>query len=132
MIEIEVRTSGPLTRHGEAAAIVNDYADAARWAVARQGFVDIGLELRRVIRQPTPYYWTQITLERASADRVRVHDQRVVYGPWLEGVGSRNYPVTRFAGYGHWRRTRQELQAKAGPIADRVLPPYLARLNGGV
>lgn len=129
MQAITVTASGPLL-DGQAPGIVADYLDAAKWAIARQGEVDIGMELRRVIRQPTPFYWTQITTERAAADLV-VHDQGVIYGPWLEGVGSRNFPTTRFRGYSHWRRVRQALDRKATGIAAQVLPYYLDRLRGG-
>ncbi|TDC63880.1 hypothetical protein E1258_09550 [Micromonospora sp. KC207] len=127
-LTITVTASGPIL-DGQAPGIVADYLDAAQWAVARQGEVDIGMELRRVIRQPTPYYWTQITTERQRDDIV-VHDQGVIYGPWLEGVGSRNFPVTRFKGYSHWRRVRQALDRRAGDIAGQVLPYYLDRLRG--
>lgn len=125
---ITATSSGPVL-DGQAPRIVADYLDAAKWAVARQGEVDIGMELRRVIRQPTPYYWTRITTERQANDLV-VHDQGVVYGPWLEGVGSRNFPATRFRGYGHWRRVRQALDRKATSLAAGVLPYYLDRLRG--
>lgn len=125
---ITVTASGPLF-DGRAPRIIADYLDAAKWAVARQGHVDIGLELRRVIRQPTPYYWTRVTIDRARTDLV-VNDQGVVYGPWLEGVGSRNFPITSFRGYQHWRRTRDRLRGKADGIAEQVLQRYLPRLNG--
>lgn len=126
-LRIHVDADGPLF-NGAAPRVVADYLDAAVWAVARQGEVDIGMELRRVIRNPTPYYWTQITTERQVHDLV-VHDQGVIYGPWLEGVGSRNR-TTRFKGYSHWRKVRQALDRKAKGIAAGVLPHYLDRLRG--
>ena len=39
----------------------------------------------------------------------RIDDGNVVYGPWLEGTGSRN-AGTRFKGYAMFRRTEQWLQ----------------------
>jgi hypothetical protein len=50
-----------------------------------------------------------------------VHDDGVIYGPWLEGTGSRNAPVTRFPGYGSFRRASQQLDREIGGIADRIL-----------
>jgi hypothetical protein len=40
-----------------------------------------------------------------------IHDNRVEYGPWLEGTGSRN-KTTRFKGYHLWRQTNQMIQRK--------------------
>jgi len=53
----------------------------------------------------------------AGANRYQgiVVDSNVVYGPWLEGVSSRNQ-ATRFKGYAIFRRTRDKLQGLAGQI----------------
>lgn len=52
------------------------------------------------------------------------------YGPWLEGVGSRNFPTTRFRGYRALGRaftwTRGQVDRYAQPIVDK----WIARLNG--
>lgn len=40
------------------------------------------------------------------------------YGPWLEGVGSRNFPVTRFPGYHALRN--------AYLVTDRAVPDIAA------
>lgn len=49
----------------------------------------------------------------------------IIYGPWLEGVGSRN-ASTRFKGYFMWRRTAQAMDRSgmlevARPIVDRAV-----------
>ena len=49
----------------------------------------------------------------------------VIYGPWLEGTGSRNYPVTRFKGYRNWRRVTQMLEKAAKPIAEKSIREHL-------
>lgn len=124
--DVTVRVSGPLF-DGRAPAVVAAFLHDAKEEVANQGYADIHHELDRVLRNPTPYYETQIQIERAVADRV--HDGGVIYGPWLEGVGSRN-GTTRFKGYFHWRRVRQALRFKAGGIAERILRQrYLGRLS---
>ncbi len=52
-------------------------------------------------------------------------DSDLKYGPWLEGVGSRNSPVTRFPGYFALRRaaetTRQNVQALAEPVVTKAV-----------
>ena len=48
-----------------------------------------------------------------------VDDSGVIYGPWLEGTGSRN-ETTRFKGYSTFRRTGQWLEDQAQGVADKV------------
>jgi len=55
-----------------------------------------------------------------------VTDSGIVYGPWLEGTGSRNR-TTRFKGYAMWRRTfanmdRSGAMEVAKPIVLRTMP----------
>lgn len=57
-----------------------------------------------------------------------VTNETAVYGPWLEGTGSRNQ-TTRFKGYWGFRRAAQQLETKAEVIAERVLQPYIIEMN---
>ena len=57
-----------------------------------------------------------------------ITDGRVVYGPWLEGVGSRNQS-TRFKGYATFRRTEQWLQTKAEKIFKAHIQRFVTRMN---
>lgn len=125
-ITVSVTKRGPVF-DGRAARAVEDYRQQAMFDVASQGLADVHRILDASIRNPTPYYETQIMVER-QVDAVVVHDRGIIYGPWLEGIGSRNR-TTRFKGYGAFRKAAQELQEKAGPIAERALPPYLRRMN---
>lgn len=79
-------------------------------------------------RTQTPYYVTQVRVHTLGAFERSIDDGGVIYGPWLEGVGSRNYPTTRFKGYAMYRRTAQQLDASAQAIADESAAPYLARM----
>ena len=58
----------------------------------------------------------------------RISDGGVLYGPWLEGVGSRN-ETTRFKGYGSFRRTAQELQKMVPQVLGRHLDRAIKELN---
>lgn len=78
----------------------------------------------------TPYYETRITTDRVSSEVSLVHDQGVVYGPWLEGVGSRNSPVTRFKGYRHWRAAKQAVSVRGPQIADAAVRRRLPEMGG--
>jgi len=57
-----------------------------------------------------------------------IHDSHVIYGPWLEGVSSRNQ-ASRFKGYALWRRTRDKLQGLAHQILLHHVNKAIARLR---
>ena len=54
----------------------------------------------------------------------------IIYGYWLEGIGSRNFPRTRFRGYRMWRDATQQIQKEAADIAQPAIEKAVARLNG--
>jgi hypothetical protein len=74
-------------------------------------------------------YESDIHTDRQTPDINLVHDTPVVYGPWLEGVGSQN-ETTRFKGYHTFRRIAQQLELEASAIADRTIQIYIKELNG--
>lgn len=123
---VTVRLSGPIL-DGQAADAVRGFLDDATREVGRVGADDVGLQLIRVLKNPTGFYESNIRWERAQDDMV-VHDNKVVYGPWLEGVSSRNQ-TTRFRGYHTFRLVAQALRRKAPQIAERVLRRYMGRLG---
>ncbi|HZB28934.1 MAG TPA: hypothetical protein VE465_02090 [Streptosporangiaceae bacterium] len=126
MATIDVDISGPLfdgRARAELAAAEDDILDD----VAQQAYANVMAFLDASIRNPTPYYETQIVVDSSIAQRT-VHDRGVIYGPWLEGTGSRN-KTTRFKGYSSFRRAAQKTEAEAGPIADNALRPHLARMQ---
>ena len=123
---MDVDTSGPLF-DGRYERAVEDFRDEMKEEIGSQALADLHEELDHRIQNPTPYYETQVRGEREGAD-YRVHDSDVVYGPWLEGVGSRN-ATTRFKGYHHWRRTRQLIEGKAQGLAEHVLQRFLGRMQ---
>lgn len=140
MITIHVDASGPIP-DGESGRIVEDYLEEAVWDVGQQGFAGVHTILNERIRNPTPYYETQITMERggeaaagfeSDVTPVAVHDRGVIYGWWLEGIGSKNAPVTSFRGYRAFGTTAVALnKGVAVQIAQSTLQRYLPRLRGG-
>lgn len=124
---VEIDAHGPLF-DGRAEHEVDEFLHEAVYQVAAQGLANWQLFLDRSIKHPTPYYETQVTLERAGTDVV-VHDRGIVYGPWLEGVGSRNFPVTRFKGYASLRKAYQQLLRQVPGLLEHTLRPYLERMR---
>ena len=59
----------------------------------------------------------------------RIHDSKVVYGPWLEGIGSRN-AKSRFKGYAMFRNAKQQLEKLKAGIVNNRIAQAVKRLGG--
>lgn len=127
MTEYEITVSGPFFDQRWNVAmdrLITDSEDV----VADQAFADWHTNLNRSIRHPTPYYETQI--RRHREDNAAVADDRgVIYGPWLEGVGSRNSPKTRFPGYFSLRRAVQSTEARVQELVKHVIEKFVIEIN---
>ena len=64
-----------------------------------------------------------------GALHVRIDDGGVIYGPWLEGVSTRNQ-TTRFKGYFSFRRTSQWLQSQVKGVVQKWVGRDVRRANG--
>lgn len=126
-LNVQVTARGPVF-DGSAKHAVDAFLDEAKQELAAQGLSEVQHNLDQSIKFPTPYYETQVTVERQRDDWV-VHDRGIIYGPWLEGTGSRNQ-TTRFKGYTAFRRATAQLQSRAGQIVEHVLRKYLPRMGG--
>lgn len=76
----------------------------------------------------TGHYKRSINGEVLSSTHGRVHDSNVIYGPWLEGVSSRNQS-SRFKGYGMFRKAKTQLQRDAPKIAEKYTRKAVGELN---
>lgn len=124
---IDVVLSGPMF-DGRLDVMVNDMLAEMLNVTAAQGFADVRESLNEHIQFPTPYYETQINIARADDDLV-VNDRGIVYGPWLEGVSTRNRS-TRFKGYASFRRSAANLRRKLPVLLSPVAARWQARMNG--
>lgn len=122
-----VTLSGPFF-DARADEIRHDLVDEIANRVGGQALSDVMKNLDVSIRNPTPYYETQIALKR-NGSTATVHDNKVIYGNWLEGTGSRNSPKTRFPGYASFRRATQQVEREAPDIARAIVDRAVGRLN---
>jgi hypothetical protein len=120
------RATGPVF-DGRARAIVDDLLNAMSGKVAQQGYDDVRTTLHGVLRHPTGNYEAHISVEHQRNDWA-VNDHGIVYGPWLEGVGSRNQ-TTRFKGYFTFRRVSNALQGKVTNLTRNVVETHIKRMN---
>jgi hypothetical protein len=79
-------------------------------------------------RHQVPGKWL-FSIRKGHADRAPTVYTDIIYGYWLEGIGSRNFPKTRFRGYRMWRETTQQIQAEAADLAEEPINKAVARLN---
>lgn len=117
-VRTEVRTEGPFF-DGRHERSLSAAVEVAERAVADVGVNTVQRRLSAKLQNPTGYYESQIQTDRSVTGFV-VTDGGVIYGPWLEGVTSRN-EQTRFKGYSHFRRATQELAQQAARIAEPVI-----------
>jgi hypothetical protein len=123
---MSIETRGPIF-DGRAEAIVARMCEDIAKTVGDKGKQMVSVTLPTVLRHPTGRYQSGIRSEAhgLSAD---VTDGGIIYGPWLEGVGSRNR-TTRFKGYATFRRVCQALKRSAVPIARPVVDRYVRKLG---
>jgi hypothetical protein len=127
MPEVTVSESGPLFG-GLRDRITDQHLTRLREDLAQEAVNRIHQRLHEVLQHPTGRYESSIQTERQVAD-LAVTDGGIIYGNWLEGTGSRNYPATRFRGYHTFRDIGQQVEAMAGPYAEQQLASYVAELN---
>jgi hypothetical protein len=109
---------------GEASRIIKEYLPTQYKYLGGSG----GNPQDNPVPPNAGYYVSQIHTE-ASAEGAVVTDTQVIYGPWLEGVSSRNQ-ATRFPGYGAFRKATQTLEVEAGRSAETTMAPHIVAMNG--
>ena len=134
-IEFEEDLIGPMF-DGVGPAVMAEYCDEVRHTEADEIERLVKFHLAQVIRVNHGVYMGFIHQE-ASGDEITVTDRWIVYGPWLEGVGTRvggpgtgKWPLTRFPGYHTFRIVFEEYNKIALERAEEMLPPYIAILQG--
>lgn len=77
---------------------------------------------------PTGFAQRHIVNRDMSSQHV-ITDSGIVYGAWLEGVGSRNFPKTRFKGYAIFRRTTRDVNNRAVQLAMPAIRQMCEAIN---
>ena len=125
---VTVDPRGPIW-DGRAEKAMTDAANDAEKAVATIGASMIRSAMDKSFKHQTPFYRLINVAKKHPPGWIIWDQDKTRYGFWLEGIGSRNYPKTRFRGYGIYRRITKELRAKAQTIADGVVRRYMDRMS---
>lgn len=126
--EVKVTASGPLF-DGRAVTQLSVFLDEAVDLVAAAAEEAVNRNLATSIRHPSspPRYQSQIQTVHHGLDRV-INDNGVIYGPWLEGVGSRN-KTTRFKGYASFRRAQQQIEHAVPALVAPALGHFIEAVS---
>ena len=120
--------NGPLF-DGQAAIAANEMCEEIEREVSDEGVNVVRGRLGQVLKKPTGHYASRITTSPHD-NGIKVTGESVIYHWWLEGVGSRNFPATRFRGYHTFQLSAAVLRARAGSLAERVMRPFISRMGG--
>ena len=126
-IGVSVRVSGPFFG-GAAPDVIRDALSKSIGDVVALGETSVKLQLYPGHGLRSGHYRRSIHGEMQNSMFGRIHDSNVIYGPWLEGVGSRNQ-TTRFKGYHMFRQAKGELERKIPGIVNRRVAQAVGRLN---
>lgn len=128
MNNIDVSVKGPLF-DGRAQVYTDAAVRKMEHHLASVGADIVRAQLERVLRKETPYYRLQVT-STEYPERTVINDGGVIYGPWLEGTGSRN-KTTRFKGYATFRLMTQVINDRAKSIIQPQVDMLVERINHG-
>lgn len=127
MITVETRMTGPLF-DGRAQAAVDRFVRDGTKVLTQVGYDMVRLKYAARIRQNTGHFLGRITSEvRGSIGEI--YNKYIVYGYWLEGVGSRN-ATTRFKGYWAYRESYIELDARSAEILQPLVDKMVREMGG--
>lgn len=123
LLQINTRLDfdGPLF-DARGAALFREYAEELEEEAAEWALDHITDTFHARFKNPTGFYESNVRIHNAASG-LEVWDGGYagpVYGPWLEGVGSRNSPVTRFKGYRAFRKAAQALELRIDNIGERI------------
>lgn len=127
MIDIDVDVHDAVARASLARAEATLPAEmhAGEVDVAQHAAQQVRARLGLVLRHPTGRYMSTVDVVR-SADPY-VDGNGTVYGPWLEGEGSRNRS-TRFKGYHSFRIVAAQVERSSGDIMEDRLDRWADRV----
>lgn len=132
MTEVSFEFKGPVF-DGRAAAALEQMTAEIQSEVAKRAEDTWQSYMDASFRTQSPNgYQSHVNIAKRERDLV-VSDgwpeSGLEYGPWLEGVGSRNSPVTRFPGYFALRRAAIQVDGEVDEVAKPIVDKYVAEVN---
>jgi hypothetical protein len=97
--------------------------------IADQGTKELRTAMVATFRHETGLYRSTVKTREQAFGTAVIDGQGTVYAWWLEGVGSRNSPVTRFPGYHLFLKETAKLNRGSVKYLERSLTAFIAEVN---
>ena len=130
-LDVQADITGPLA-DGTADRALQDWAKATAKALGDEGVKILRAWPMDKTGRAHGAFQSNLNATEESPGLVRIKGPMisgVVWSPWLEGTSQRNRS-TRFKGYGLFKKTRAQLDERAGDIGQRELDKILPRIGG--
>jgi len=97
--------------------------------VADQGVRELRTSMFSTFKVPTGAYESTVHAEPLSFGASKIDGEGKVYAWWLEGIGSRNAPVTQFPGYHLFQKETAKLNRGILKYVEGDLRRFIDRMN---
>lgn len=127
-ISVREHHRGPIY-DGRAARAASDWADEIEEQGADWALDQVRSHFHKSFKAPTGYYESHVHVSNVGGSAVVNDGGTIAYGPWLEGVGSRNN-TTRFKGYHSFRKAASALDRRIEEMGERLMDHrYIRRME---
>lgn len=129
MSGFEVEFKGPFFEAAEWDAAMRDFLQDMTMDVADQGVRELRTNMFATFKVPTGHYENKVKAVPLTFGASKIDGEGTVYAWWLEGIGSRNYPVTRFRGYHLFEKESAKLNRGILKYVENDTRRFVARVN---
>lgn len=124
-----VEFKGPFFDSAEWDGYMRQFMEDMTMDVADQGTRELRTSMFSTFKVPTGWYERTVKASPLSFGASKIDGEGTVYAWWLEGIGSRNAPVTRFPGYHLFLKETAKLNRGILKYVENDLRRFVDRVN---
>jgi hypothetical protein len=124
-----VEFKGPFFDSAEWDSYMRDFMEDMTMDVADQGTRELRTAMFATFKVPTGRYERTVKASPLSFGSSKIDGEGTVYAWWLEGIGSRNFPVTVFKGYHLFEKETAKLNRGILKYVESDLRRFIDRVN---
>ena len=129
MTGFDVQFKGPVFHSAEWDPLMREFMENMTMDVADQGTRELRTSMFATFKVPTGAYEKTVKASPLSFGASKIDGEGTVYAWWLEGIGSRNFPVTRFKGYHLFQKEWAKLNRGSVKYTDNAKRVFVDRVN---